>query len=620
MGKKIPRLYEGVSEVRYIGAIYFLLFVILPIKALPQEYLEDPAEGMKIATIDYQKGDYENAYRKYNSLAKRYALDGHNSVFRFMAAKSLYKAGEYKAAIELFNGFLEEFPQSRFAGAAILFKGHSLYKESDLFGAAAAYIAAIDADPRNASADIARENLRPLMERGLSIWQLEQLIEEHPLSSVVEELEFTSAVREFESGRYRSGLKTLQSYQRRFPGGKHSREARSLFQRYMERTTSSQVIGLIAPITGSYSEYGRSMVEGARLAIKYLGDDSVEPELIVKDTRGDPVQAAKMAARLAKEEPLAVVGPLRSESSVGAAVVLNEENIPMITPTASENGIASLGANIFQISPAIDRLGQAIVTYAVNKLGITEFAVISPDDAGGVAISKAFIQTVYRLGGEVVSTSYYSPGQTDFKQQIKPLREFLLMKTEEQLAAGEIDSAAYIDDEKIDPEYPDSVVLIDREEWPVRLGGLFLPGYPDELKLLIPQVRYHIIRTQFLGADGWDSEELIREVSRYVGNAVFATDFHAGSDEVNWVEFANVYSSEFNHPPDKVAALTFDAVALILSGLRQGITSPEELRKYLSDIEKYQGVSCMITFKGTGRANNEIRIYSINEGKVASSR
>ncbi len=367
-------------------------------------------------------------------------------------------------------------------------------------------------------------------------------------------------------------------------------------------------------------EYGRSMVEGARLAIKYLGDDSIKPELIVKDTQGDPVKAAKAAARLANEEPLAVIGPLRSESSVGAAIVLNEENIPMITPTASENGIASLGANIFQISPAIDRLGQAMATYAVEELGITEFAVISPDDAGGAAVSKAFIQTVYRLGGEVTSTSYYSPGETDFKQQIKPLREFLLMKTEEQLAAGEIDSAAYIDDDKIDPEYPDSVVLIDREEWPVRLGGLFLPGYPDALKLLIPQIRYHIIRTQFLGADGWDSEDLIREVSRYVGNALFATDFHAGSDEVNWVEFADAYSSEFDHPPDKVAALTFDAVALILSGLRHGVTSPEGLRKYLSDIEKYQGVSCLITFKGTGRANNEIRIYSINEGKVASRR
>jgi len=362
------------------------------------------------------------------------------------------------------------------------------------------------------------------------------------------------------------------------------------------------------------------MVEGARLAMKYLGDDTMKLELIVKDTQGDPVKAAKIAARLAREEPLAVVGPLRSESSVGAAVVLNEENIPMITPTASESGIASLGANIFQISPAIDRLGQAMASYAVNELGITEFAVISPDDAGGLAVSRAFIQTVYRLGGEVVSTSYYRPGETDFKQQIRPLREFLLMKTEEELVAGEIDSAAFIDDEKIDPEYPDSIVLIDREEWPVSLGGLFLPGYPDELELLIPQVRYHIIRPQFLGADGWDSEELIREVNRYVGNAVFATDFHAGSDEVNWVEFANVFSSEFNHPPDKVAALTFDAVALVFSGLRHGITDPEELREYLSGIEKYQGVSCMITFKGTGRANDEIRIYSINEGKVASGR
>ena len=310
---------------------------------------------------------------------------------------------------------------------------------------------------------------------------------------------------------------------------------------------------------------------------------------------------------------------------MGAAVVLNGENIPLITPTASESGIASLGPNVFQISPAIERLGQAIAAYAIDELCITEFAIISPDDAGGMAVSRAFSQTVYRLGGEVISTSYYTTGATDFKQQIRPLRETLLMKTEELLAAGEIDSSIYIKEYvlEVDSIFGDTLETVefyDTEDWPVNLGGLFLPGYPDELKLLIPQIRYHVIRGRFLGADGWDSENLIREVSRYVGDAVFATDFHAGSDEVNWVEFSNAFSAEFGHQPDKVAALTFDAVAMVLKGLNEGADSPEKIRAYLNEIEGYQGVSCRITFKGAGRANDEIRIYSVVEGKVATTR
>ena len=605
--------------------ISFVLMFYFVSPLLAQDYMEEPDIGMRIAMTDYQDGDYESAYKKFNSLAGRYSLDGHYSSFRFMAAKSLYKSESFDAAITSFDKYVEDFPRSRFAVAALLLKGHCLYQTGRFSEAASAYLAAFDLDPRNPDVELARANLLPLLDKGLTIRELQQLTIDHSISALSEDVKFSIARRELKAGRYRSGTKSLESYLRGFPRGKYSKEARVLLKQYSEKAESIQIIGLLAPVSGVYFEYGRSMVEGARLAMKFYAGDSTNIELLIKDTKGDAVIATQAASKLAKDEPLAVIGPLRSESSVGAAVVLDAESIPIITPTASESGIASLGPNVFQISPAIERLGQAMATYAVEELGITEFAIISPDDVGGIAVSRAFAQTVYRLGGEVVYTSYYTTGATDFKQQLKPLRETLLMKTEELLAAGEIDSSLYIKERafEIDPIYGDTVEtveMLDADDWPVNLGGLFLPGYSDELKLLIPQIRYHIIRGRFLGADGWDSEDLIREVSRYVGDAVFATDFHAGSDEANWVEFANAFEAEYGHSPDKVAALTFDAVAMVLKGISEGVDSPDKLRGYLGNIEGYNGVSCRITFKGAGRANNEIRIYSVAGGKVATAR
>ncbi len=602
------------------------IFIILALFAsvVAAGYIDDPALGMKEAMLDYQNGKYEEAYKKFKSLADRYSLDGHNSSFRFMAAKSLYMAGEYAAAIMMFDSYLDDFPRSRYAGSALLLKGHSMYKTGDLMGAASAYISSADIDIRSRTGRTAISNLEPLIERGLSIWQLKKLIDEQPVSKVREDMEMTLAERQVNSKRYRSGANTLKSFLRRNPYGEHSKRARELLDFCNTRLSGSQLIGILAPLSGNYSEYGRSMVEGARLAVKHMKPDSVDVELIIKDTYGDPVRATNVASKLANEECLAIVGPLRSESAVGSGVVSNQYGVPLITPTASQKGIASLGSYVFQVSPAVERIGQTIAEYAVNELDIKEFAIISPDDLGGVTVSRSFTQTVYRLGGEVVYTGYYGTGATDFKMQIRPLREFLLMKTEEQLAAGEIDSTDYIEIERIPlddstGETVDSVVFIDTEDWPVQLGGLFLPGYPDELKLLIPQIRYHIIRTKFLGADGWDSEELVSEVRRYVGDAVFATDFHVGSDDANWVEFANAYSAEFGRQPDKVAALTFDAVALILSGMREGYNEPEKLRDYLGGIKDYHGVSCKITFKGNGRANDEVRIYTIDGDKIAKA-
>jgi len=604
-------------------AIYFFILVSLLITgtALSDSYIDDPKEGLQIAFQDYQNGDYLQAYKKFKSLAEIYPIDGHYSIFRFMVAKSLYKAEEFSGAVAQFNKFAEDFPRSRYIGGAFLFKGHALYELEDLTGAAGSYLNAIDVNPRAESAKITKNNLNPLIKRGLSIWELKQLIDDNPGSTLREELELTLATRQINSNRYRSGASTLRSYLQKFPYGKFSKDARRLLAECETKLTGSQILGLMAPLTGSFSEYGRSMVEGARLAVKLYSDDNSDIELIIKDTEGDAVRTAKVAKKLANEEALAVVGPLRSESSVGAAVILDDNEIPMITPTASQKGIANVGNYIFQISPAIERLGQAMAAYAINNLGISEFAILAPDDLGGVTVARAFSQTVYRLGGEVIYSNYYSANETDFKRQIKPLRDFLLMKTEEQLTAGEIDSVEYVEIEKYIDEFgekADSIAVIDKEDWPVHLGGLFLPGYSDDLKMLIPQIRYHIIRTQFLGGDGWDSEELIKEVRRYVGDAVFATDYHAGSDDVDWVEFSNAYLAEYNHKPDKVAALTFDAVALIMDGLHKGHNEPEKLRDYLSGLRDYNGVSCLITFKGNNRANNEVRIYTINGDKIAA--
>ena len=68
----------------------------------------------------------------------------------------------------------------------------------------------------------------------------------------------------------------------------------------------------------------------------------------------------------------------------------------MITPTASQKGIANVGSYVFQISPAIERMGQAMAAYAFNNLGITEFAVLAPDDMGGVTVARAFSQRCSR--------------------------------------------------------------------------------------------------------------------------------------------------------------------------------------------------------------------------------
>ncbi len=593
--------------------IFIMLNLVLSVcYSQANDNLGDPRKGLESALGKYKIGEYQEAYDDFDSLSDVFPSSGYNSIFRIMTALSLYHTGDYEHTSLLLDKYISDFPNSTYRGMAFLYRAHSYYRLGRLENAAAEYMKAIDANPRDKSASIAKDNLKPLVESGLSLEQMSRLIFEMPANSELGYLQFSLGKRQAQSARYREARKTFISYLRYFPDGEYNRQARSMMDEVSSHLSTKQVIGLMAPLTGGDSDYGRSMFEGAKLALKSVNNDSLKAELLVRDTQGSPVIATKQAISIADEEPLAVVGPLESESSIGAGAVLNDRGIPMITPTASETGISTIGPNIFQISPPAEKIAQAIAAYAIKNLNITEFAIISPDDAGARTLTRAFTETVYQLGGEVVFTTYYALGAVDFKDRIMPLRDILLMKTEEQLASGDIDSSQFID--------PQTKFVLDKDEWPVNLGGLFLPGYVDDLKLLIPQIRYRVIHTQFLGGDSWDSPELIREVKPYVGNACFATDFHIGFDETKWMGFNDLFKKEFGHDADKVAALTYDAVSMVISGLKQGKKESSAMRDFIDNIEKYEGVSGQITFKNTERANSEVKVYTLENGKATEAK
>lgn len=605
-------IQKGIQLKLFIKYLLIINAFIACAWAQDSDYLITPESGMESAAKSYNDERYTEAYGKFEALAQKYPQDIRASSFRFMAAKSLYKSGDYESVIPLWRDFLRDFPGSRLRDEAKLLLGHSLFRIGQLYEAASEYLSAIESDPESDIGSSAKENVMPLINRGLTGSELRRLLTEYPASPVAEQIEFTLAKKEIDRGRYRKGIKALQAFMRDYPGSKEFKQAKTLMEQAALKLEEEVEIGLLVPVSGNYQDYGRYMIEGATLALKEVSDKSVKINLSIKDTQGNPITAANMAGAISDEEPVAVVGALRSESTISAAILLNERGIPIIAPTASENGIPRIGPNVFQIPSPIEDIGRAIAGYAFGALGIKDFAIIAPDDAGGTRIANAFSQTIYELGGDVVLTSYYPAGTTDFKSQIGPLRDILLIETENRLASGALDTSEFWDHKKDK--------ILEKEDWPVELGGLFLPGYPDDLKLLIPQVKYHVIRTQFLGADGWDSAELLREVSAYVKGAIFATDFHTRSDDPRWAQFAKSYSEAYGHAPNRVAAMTYDAVCLIIDGILNGNRSPENMRQYLNRISDFPGVSGSITFEGSGRANKGVAIYSIDGRRLTAGK
>lgn len=581
-----------------------IVLVMLTSSALAQRIPSSPREALYQALDIYSLGRYDEAYKKFKSLAEFYIAEEHHTIFKFMAAKSLYKGGRLADAAIEFERFIKDYPSSSYIGNAYLYLGHIAYRESRLLSSAVNYVKAIDFKEERKTAEIAADNLTPLLKFELSVDDLTYLADNYPRAEFAGEIVYYQGKRHYENKRYKRAVSTFEKYLENYTPGDHTAEVKQLYSMARDKAFKKITIGVLAPITGSYSDYGKEMVNGIKLAFAHklrIKDKDIELQII--DTRGSPVHASKAIKSMTLEEPAIVIGPLRSESAVGASIVANFNGIPLITPTASEQGIAGLGENIFQVSPPAEVIATKLAEYAIEELGITEFGIIAPGDYTSREVAKAFSQKVYQLGGEVISTTFYEPGETDFSYQIKPLREQLLMRTEEQLASEMIDSTEYFDEDKEE--------WLEQEDWRVYLGGLFLPGYSNELSLLVPQIRYHVITTQYLGLDGWDSHDLIEEIKRYIDGTIFATDYHPGMENRAYEDFFTGYYQAYGKEPGRVAALAFDSAVLIRQALESGATTSEEVAAYLRSIEDYQGASCNIDFRSTFNANDAVSIFRI---------
>ena len=141
-----------------------------------------------------------------------------------------------------------------------------------------------------------------------------------------------------------------------------------------------------------------------------------------------------------------------------------------------------------------------------------------------------------------------------------------------------------------------------------------MPGDVEDVVMLAPQVMFHRIRTQILGSSGWHHQKVLHDGKRYVLNAIISTSFELNQSGKEWSNFVNAYKSRYNTEPDRVAALGYDAAALVMKAIRKtGGDNPKRIRAELTKTDRYHGISGIISFNDGRRANNECAVYKIIE-------
>ena len=337
-------------------------------------------------------------------------------------------------------------------------------------------------------------------------------------------------------------------------------------------------LGLTAPMTGDYAEYGTVFKNAAELAIEKVnaqgGINGKKLKLVVGDSKADPKEAANIAQKFVSDSSImAVIGDFTSTAALAGAPIYQKGSLVQLSPTSSHPDFTKQGTFIFRniASQAVE--GPALADYTVKDLGKKKVAVVYIKNDWGLVAQEHFIKQAKADGAEIVAVEPYLPEQgKDFSAIITKIKE----------------------------QNPDMIYM----------GMMYTDG-----ALFAQQVRKANFNVTLCGTGALYSSELLKLGGPAVEGLYLTVSFFPEDPNPNVQEFVKSYEAKYGKLPTQFAAQAYDAANLIIEALKQGATDRKTLRDKLAAIKDFPGVTGKTTFDENRDVNKTLSRLVIKDGK-----
>ena len=344
-------------------------------------------------------------------------------------------------------------------------------------------------------------------------------------------------------------------------------------------------IGADLEMTGNQAAYGTDAIRGANIALEEInaagGVLGKKLEIVALDNKSEPSEAASAAQKLVDEGVVAVIAPNMSSNALAAVPLFNGSGIPSVSPGAT-NPKVTVDEKTGEVIPYSFRAcfidpyqGQVMASFVADTLKIKKVAILidnSSDYAKGLA--KYFTDSFLAKGGEIVGTEAYLQKDTDFNATLTKIKN-------------------------LNPDF------------------IYVPGYYQEVGLIVKQARAMGLDVPFGGGDGWDSPTLAEIAgAEALQNTYYSNHYAIEEDNETVMKFVNSFKAAHNITPGVFGALTYDTVKLLAQVINDvGSAEPEKIAEGLKNLKSFSGVTGDMSFTETHDAKKAAFILTYKDGQ-----
>jgi branched-chain amino acid transport system substrate-binding protein len=169
-------------------------------------------------------------------------------------------------------------------------------------------------------------------------------------------------------------------------------------------------IGAILPLSGPGAIYGEQVMNGMELANRDF-------EIIYEDSQASPAKGVTAYTKLRDIDDVDVIFSIFSSVSIPLIQLADQDKMPLILTFVSAKDAASTSKYSFRLFPSSE---QYVTAQLLNlqKLGITEIAVLYKDDAFGQSQFESIVQHADNYSVSIVLSDKFEIGSYDYKTQL----------------------------------------------------------------------------------------------------------------------------------------------------------------------------------------------------------
>ena len=383
-------------------SIISLIIVFFSINSLAQVNQKRIDAEFSRAVYLYEAREFNSALSGFEKIINEYELNLKTTAAYFFTIKILIEKSEYESAGKLIAEFLENYPSSKYNDEIRM-----LFVKLNLD----------NYEHYNALKEIAF-----LIERTNSIlYRLEakdlggKIASDYLSSSDLERLSgsFTSdkakpylllllAKSYYKEREREKALVTLAQILQAYPSSEESAEAKNLYDNPIlpvEEPGDRSFLGVMLPLQKDEYGYPTSaaadeILQGVKFAIAEFNKDRDEKiGIIIRDTKNNEDEINEIRSELGNNSSIkAILGPIFSNEVRVTIKAFNGTNLPIISPTATDNDLINVSDNFFQANPPLAVRGKIMAQYVFFVENKKNMAVLNAIDGYSPLIAASFIE------------------------------------------------------------------------------------------------------------------------------------------------------------------------------------------------------------------------------------